>query len=109
MFNVALVVSPSLSVIVAVQRDQIVRRQRLRLVGIGRRMHHGTDLVKGDHAGRVHLHGEHQVRLDPAVRPSIVPALFTRLTTWPVAVSTRPEAPPAVPSAYVIVPAPSAP
>ena len=71
-------------------------------------MHHGTDLVKGDHAGGIHL-TVNTSRLDPAVRPSIMPALFTRLTTWPVAVSTRPEAPPAVPSAYVIVPAPSAP
>ncbi len=44
-----------------------------------------------------------------AVRPSTTPPFKTRFTASPVATSTRPDGPAVIASAYVVVPAPSAP
>ena len=99
------------------ERHQVVCRQALRVVWIGRiRMNHCPLLVQrhiaiGGRADREHKVAVAAVTASVPARPSTTPE-FTNRNTWlPLAVSTSPESAPEAltPSAYTSVPAPSAP
>ena len=82
------------------QHHQIGRRQRPRLVRVGRvGVHDRALLIERHIAAAAHADHEHRIACI-AVLPTTWPLTLSDSTTdWPVAVSVRPEAPPGVESA----------